>query len=195
MAQYPFVTQNLQVNPGDLCILSFRCQLSQDFSRRTKPAEVNGKGQRSGYRIRDAVGEALPGVAGRGVLQDVRVGAAGLHFPGSVAPRGPAPSAAAVPPPLAPDCSDLGWPDFPAAPCGPGMPSTGAVAPALGAPGWERAEGRGGAERARSGRGAGRAGAAAAELPGRCRRGRASALTSRTRRAAGALGSRAGEGV
>jgi hypothetical protein len=94
--------------------------------------------------------------------------AAPTTFPRHSGPASSPPGPAHVllaPPPL----GDPAWcpPDFPAAPCGPGMPSAGAAARALGAPGGAVA-GRGGAERLGLGWASARAGAAAAGLRGRC---------------------------
>lgn len=136
-----------------------------------EPGEVPGRTGR-GKRSRKS---ARRSSASAHVARDGRGPARGLHFPGSAAPRGPAPSAAAAPPP-SPGAerrgsarlrSALRPPDFPAAPCGPGMPSAGAAAPALGAPGRELAAGRGGARRRRAGPRWARG--RAAERPGRCR--------------------------
>lgn len=114
--------------------------------------------------------------------------------------QAPSPHVAPPPPPLRsrpprPGLLGSGLARLPSGPVRPGHAQYGRGGPG---PGSARVGAGGGARRSRAGpqwaRGC-RAGSAAAELPGRCRRGRARALTSRTRRAAGALGSRAGEGV
>lgn len=82
-------------------------------------------------------------------------------------PRGSAPSAAAAPPPP-PWTAGLRASRLPTAPRGPGMPSAGAAASALGAPGRQPSVRRGG-ESAQPAVGEGPGRSRAAELPGRCR--------------------------
>ena len=112
---------------------TFYCSVVRLHNRKkSNPAEVNGREQRTRYGIRKY---GIPGSGAGGPGGQTAFPRLGRN----AAPPPPPPR----PRPLRPG----GWtrrpPDFPAAPCGPGMPSVGAAAPALGAPGRERVAGRG----------------------------------------------------